>query len=260
MEYRKYKLSEKDVIDNEIEIIALGDLHIGDSNCDYKLLNRQIDYINKNDNCFVIGIGDYINNALRNSKTDIYSAVAPCKEFEDAVKILGKIKKSKWIAMCTGNHEHRTYKDAGIDLNLFLARELEIEDIYYPLLSVIDLKLPKNRYLIHIHHGSGGGTTKGATANKLVKLGGLIANTDLVLMGHTHQQIHLTESRYLVDKKHDYIQKHTQHIVNTGSCLGYKGGYAEAMALTPAGKGNAIVTLHNITHGKQKKIECRFTV
>ena len=40
MEYRKYKLSEQDVIDNKVEIIALGDLHIGDSNCDYKLLNR----------------------------------------------------------------------------------------------------------------------------------------------------------------------------------------------------------------------------
>jgi len=261
MKYVKYKIDEKDIINDEIEIVALGDLHIGDSNCDYKLLYKQIEYINKNDNCFVIGMGDYLNNALRLSKTDVYSAVAPQKEFQDAIEILGKIKTSKWIAMTTGNHEHRTYKEAGIDLNRFLAYELDIEDIYHPTISVIHLQLKNTAYWIHIHHGAGGGSTKGGISNKMNKLGNIISNTDIVLMGHTHQQIHFTESRYFVDKKHDKIHKHTQHLINTGNCLGYKDGYAEAMILTPTAKGNAILKLGDThkAHGG-KKISCRWTI
>ena len=128
MKYYKYKIDSKDIIDNKIEIVCLGDIHLGDNNCDYALLDRQIDYINNNQNVFVIGIGDYMNNALKLSKTDVYSAIAPQKEFQMAVEILGRIKKSKWIAMTTGNHEHRTYREAGVDLNRFLAYELGIED------------------------------------------------------------------------------------------------------------------------------------
>lgn len=260
MKYYKCKIDKKDIIDNKIHIVALGDLHIGDHNCDYKLLDRQIEYINNNDNVFVIGMGDYLNNALRLSKTDVYSAVAPQKEFKMAVEILGKIKTSKWIAMTTGNHEHRTYKEAGIDLNQFLAYELGIEEIYHPTISVIHLRLDKTAYWIHLHHGAGGGATKGGTANKMQRLGNIIPNTDIVLMGHTHQQIHFTESRYLVDKKHDSIQKHTQHIINTGNCLGYQDGYAEAMALAPAAKGNAIITISDQPHGIKKSISCRWTI
>lgn len=260
MHYQKYKIYDENIVDNKVEILALSDLHIGDANCDYKLLDRQIDYINDNPNVFVIGMGDYLNNALKLSKTDVYSAVAPQKEFEMAKEILGRIKVNKWIAMCTGNHEHRTYKEAGIDLNRFLAYEMGIEDIYHPTISVIHLKLSKTAYWIHIHHGAGGGSTKGGSANKMVKLGSIIPNTDLVLMGHTHQQIHFTESRYMLEKKHEKIRKHVQHIVNTGNCLGYQNGYAEAMALSPAAKGNAIISLYDVGGKYNKKIECRWSI
>lgn len=260
MKYIKYQIDKNDIINNEIEIICLGDLHIGDHNCDYQLLNKQIDYINSKPNIFVIGMGDYINNALKLSKTDVYSAVAPHKEFQLAIEIFKKIPKNKWIAMTTGNHEHRTYKEAGIDLNRFLAFELGIEDIYHPTISVIHLKLGLTTYWLHIHHGFGGGNTKGGVANKLQKLGNIISNTDIVLMGHTHQQIHMTEARYLVDKRHNKITKHIQHIINTGNCLGYNNGYAEAMALVPSAKGNAIITIHDVSHNKNKKIECRWVI
>jgi predicted phosphodiesterase len=259
VKYLKIKLEKEDILDDKLEIFALGDLHIGDHNCDYKLLNRQIEYIAKTPNCFVIGMGDYLNNALRLSKTDVYSAVAPQKEFQMAVEILGKIPKHKWLAMATGNHEHRTYKEAGVDLNRFLAYELDIEDRYHPTISVIHLKLQKTAYWIHIHHGFGGGSTKGGVANKMQKLGNVIPNTDIVLMGHTHQQIHFTESCYLVDKKHECMQKHTQHIINTGNCLGYQDGYAEAMALKPTAKGNAIITIGDCAN-RNKKISCRFSI
>jgi len=260
MKYIKYKVLPENIVDDKLEIIGLGDLHIGDHNCDYKLLQKQIDYINDTPNCYVIGMGDYLNNALKMSKTDVYSAVAPQKEFMLAVEILGSIKKSKWIAMTTGNHEHRTYKEAGIDLNRFLAYEIGIEDIYHPTISIVHLKLNKTAYYIHIHHGAGGGSTKGGSANKLVKLGNIIPNTDLVMMGHTHQQIFTTEGRYILDKKHDKVIKHCQYLVNTGSCLGYQDGYAEAMALQPTAKGNPVLTLHDKGANIPKKIECRFSI
>lgn len=260
MKYVKYQIDSDDILDDKIEIVILGDNHMGDHNCDMKLIQQQIEYINSKPNVFCIGIGDYINNALKLSKTDVYSAVSPQKEFQLAVETFKKIKTSKWIAMTTGNHEHRTYREAGIDLNQFLAYELGIEEIYHPTISVVHLCLKNTAYWIHIHHGAGGGISKGGTANKMKRLGDIIPNTDLVLMGHTHQQMMFTESRYIIEKKHEKIKKHTQYIVNTGSTLGYQDGYAEAMMLSPVQKGNAIVTLHDVYNCQQKKIEARWVI
>ena len=243
MKYIKQNLNHCNF--DEIEIVALGDLHIGDNACDVKLLKSYIDYINSKDNVYVIGIGDYLNNALKLSKTDVYNAVAPQKELEMAVEILSKIPTSRWLAMTTGNHEIRTAKEAGIDINEFLAYRLGIEDIYHKGMCIIDLKFDSFTYWIMIHHGAGGGATKGGAMNKMQRLSDIIPNADLVLMGHTHQSMLAWDSCYFIDKKHYKMKKHNQLLVNTGSMLGYRDGYAEGMMLKPSRKGNAIVTLES---------------
>lgn len=226
--------------------MCLGDLHIGDHACDYNLLQKHIDYIKANENVFVVGMGDYLNNALKLSKTDVYSAVSPQKELEMAVNILGQIPTSRWLAMVSGNHENRTSREAGIDINLWLAEKLDIADIYHPTMSVIQVRLTYISYYLMAHHGTGGSGTQGNALNRGVKMNNeIIPNADIVLYGHTHKQTMAYNSHYFIDKKHHSIEKHSTMIVNCGSMLSYRNGYAEAMALAPVRKGNAILTLQD---------------
>lgn len=221
-------------------------MHIGDHACDYTLLQKHIDYIKSNENVFVIGMGDYLNNALKLSKTDVYSAVSPQKELELAVGYLGQIPTSRWLAMVSGNHENRTQREAGLDINLWLAEKLDIADVYHPTMAVLQVRLSDISYFITTHHGAGGGITKGGTANKMSRLHNIIPNADIVVMGHTHQQMAFWDSHYEIDKKHHKIVKHNTLVVNTGSMLSYRNGYAEAMMLQPVRKGNAILTLKDV--------------
>jgi predicted phosphodiesterase len=187
-----------------------------------------------------------MNIALKNFKSDIYNAIAPRKEFKMAIEYLSQIPKSRWISFISGNHESRIMREAGIDINEFLCRELEIEDIYSPMQCVTKVQLKNTSYWLHSFHGSGGGAMKGGKANKMERWANIVSNADVAISGHMHEQIHFTKAHYEIDKKHDTLIKKVVHCVNSGSCLGYRDGYAEGMGLAPAVKGNAILTLTNI--------------
>ena len=51
-------------LSDEYIIRPLGDIHIGNENCDIKKLDEVIEYIRKTPNCLCIGMGDYIENIM----------------------------------------------------------------------------------------------------------------------------------------------------------------------------------------------------
>jgi ribosomal protein S18 acetylase RimI-like enzyme len=57
----------------ECEIHTLADLHMGDAQCDYKLIKDRVDYIAKTPNAFCILNGDLMNNATKTSISDSYA-------------------------------------------------------------------------------------------------------------------------------------------------------------------------------------------
>ena len=48
----------------EYIIRPIGDIHIGNVNCDIKKLDEVIEYLRKTPNCLCIGMGDYIENIM----------------------------------------------------------------------------------------------------------------------------------------------------------------------------------------------------
>lgn len=242
----KYITQRLDTTADFIEIVTFCDLHIGEHNCDLKLLQKYIDYVKNNDNVYCMGIGDYTNNAIKSSKSFTHGAESPQKEFQQAYDMLGEIPTSRWLCFSSGNHGARSIREAGIDIDYLLAEKLGIGDIYSPLMTVVKVVLPKQTYWIASHHGAGGGGTKGGQANKLVNFSSIVRNADCVVLGHFHQQMSFVETHYEIDKKHDRVRKHDTMCIHGGSVLGYNDGYAEAMLLKPVAKGLAILKLHNI--------------
>lgn len=241
----KIKFITRDLGSNEeIFIIPLSDVHIGEKGFNEKILNDIIEDVTTIDNLYVVLIGDLINNATKNSKSDVYQEImTPHEQVNYIVEKLKPIKH-KILGSVSGNHEDRTSRDSGVDLSNVIADFLGIP--YDSASLVYQIKhgtfgSGKNNYVIYTTHGFGGGGTKGAKANKLQKLSD-ICLADLYIMGHLHDIITFSDSVYVPDTRHDRMILKTRQYLITGSCLEY-GGYAEKMGLRPGKAGYPLVKL-----------------
>lgn len=92
---------------NNIKLYILSDVHLGDANVDIQTLTKIINFIKDTPECYCILLGDILNTALKNSKTDIYSETLSLVEAQKlAIELFTPIK-DKIIAMTPGNHENR---------------------------------------------------------------------------------------------------------------------------------------------------------
>ena len=94
----------------QVEIIPIGDVHVGDEFFDEKMLKRWVDYILEKDNRYVILNGDLMDMALTTSVSDTYGAtMSPAQQVQYVAKMLMPIR-DRVLAFGTGNHSERVYK------------------------------------------------------------------------------------------------------------------------------------------------------
>lgn len=182
--------------ENNIKLYVLSDVHIGSAECDLELFKETIDFIKNTPNMYVILLGDILDTALKNSKTDIYSetlTISDCQKL--AVELLSPIK-DKIIAMTPGNHENRVWREVGVDLSLWLAEKLGIQDKYRnnALALTIDFGKDNNgrpyRLTVFGQHGAyGSGRKLGSAMSAAEDLDGIVANADLYVRAHTHSPV-----------------------------------------------------------------------
>lgn len=222
---------------NALRIYVLSDLHIGDSNCDIDKIKRVVDFIKNDPDMYVICLGDILNTALKNSKSDIYSEQMNIADSQKlAVQILSPIKE-KILAMVSGNHENRVWRETGLDLSLWLAEKLNCEDKYRlgGLALTIDFgKTPKNRPFrlkIFGQHGSRGGRKLGGPLSAVEEMDGIISNADIYIMGHTHQSVQGGKAVYSFNVQGN-IEKQYKYYFNAPAFLKY-GGYGYEKGYKP---------------------------
>ena len=238
-----------------IKLLALSDLHIGDELCNLKLIKRVLEEVKNSDNTFIILNGDLMNNATKNSVSDVYSEkLTPMEQIIKLVELLEPIK-DRILVIHPGNHEARTYKDDGIDIIQIVAKQLGIEDRYsngwwylYLTLGMGEKGRPV-MYTITGVHGYGGGRKNGGKINNLVEMGDKVI-ADIYIMGHTHTPIMTRNTIYTPDFQHRTLVKRDKYYLMTNSFLEY-GGYSEMYGFTPS------TTEHQelILDGKKKLIK-----
>lgn len=221
-----------------IKIISLSDMHIGDSLCNLKLIRSVLDDIKNSDNTFVILNGDLINNSIKNSVSSIYDEVlSPMESIAKLTNLLEPIK-DKILVIHPGNHEWRSYKEDGIDIVRLVARQLGIEDRfsdgwwYLYLTFGMNNKGRGTTYRITGIHGYGGGRKNGGKINNLVEMSDKVV-ADIYVMGHTHTPIITRNSIYMPDDQHKSLVKLDKYYLMTNSFLEY-GGYGEQYGFTPS--------------------------
>ena len=154
-----------------MEIIPIGDVHVGDEFSDLKMFKNVVDYVMAKPNRYVILNGDLMDMALTTSVSDSYGAVlSPSQQIKKVADILRPLKK-RILGMLGGNHEFRVYKSTGIDISRYLALELGIEHLYCDNSFMLFVKVGESQtsrpskikqqvYSIFVQHGHGGGRKK----------------------------------------------------------------------------------------------------
>ena len=239
---------------NQIKILTLSDIHIGDINCDFKLLQSRLDYIKSDPECYCILSGDLMNTATRSSKSDIYSeSLSPMEQIKRCVEIFGPIK-DKILCIVPGNHELRTYKSEGIDMTAIMAAQLGLSDKYSDTTALLFIRFGKAArakhsgkgkrplcYSAYVTHGGGGGRKEGGKVNRLADLASIV-DADIYIHSHTHLPVIMKQAFFRTDTRNSTVALVDKLFVNTGAHLDY-GGYGDIQSYKPSSKTTPIICL-----------------
>lgn len=241
----------------ELEIVPISDAHMGSAEANEKALCDVVRYVDEHPNCYAILNGDLMDNGLKNSKTNCYTEVL--SPMEQLVKVVNTFRpiSNKILAITKGNHEDRTFRESGIDLCRLMAHEFGLSDRYAEGMAYLFLRFGETsakdhhrqqRYCFLICHGSGGGKSVGSKANRLADLVS-IADADVYVYGHTHQNIAFKEGFMRVDLSNDTVKLVDRLFINAGAYMNW-GGYAEEKQYRPS----VITTPHIHLSGNKRKM------
>lgn len=231
---------ETDIIaDQPVQIVPLGDLHIGSKQCDMQAVKSTINDILLTKDKYCILLGDLCDTALKNSKTDIYDAQLSISEQLALVERLLQplADAGKILAMVSGNHENRVSREVGIDFSKVIAQDIGIEHLYRKELAFLKLRInPKQGYHYPVYafavtHSNGGGNV--AFINKNQQFGNLIEGLDCLITGHTHKPVVSAPSKMVVNLQTGTVSVRPYYCVSSTSFLEY-GGYAVEKMLQPS--------------------------
>lgn len=153
----------------------------------------------------------------------------------------------------------------GIDLSLWLAEKLEVQDRYRNNNIALTIQFGSdvngNPFRLNIfgQHGAyGGGRRLGAAMNALEDLDGIVGNADIYIRAHTHQPIQGSRNIFLFDDKGN-IHRRTKYYFNSPSVLNY-GGYAAEKGYKPTDDTPCYLNIRAISTRKGSKVEKFFKI
>lgn len=223
-----------------IYILGISDIHLGAKYCNEESFIKFIEFI-KRPNVYTLFMGDLAESATRQSiglgmYDEKYQLGTQKKVLKNLFKPLAK--EGKILGAVTGNHEMRVQY-----FNNDNPMEDLCDDIGVPYLGYQGyIKLVVNDIVYHImiYHGKSGSSTKGGKVNAAAKPN-QIANVDLYMTGHVHDQIGFPDLIYEIDDETNTLVAKKRHYVICGSFLDYFGGYAEMKGLPPSTIGAPLV-------------------
>lgn len=207
---------------DHLNIYPLGDLHIGspEFNADRWLAWKK--QVMADPFAAVVIVGDMIDNGLKTSKTDSYSAtMSPFEQKERLYTELVGIK-DKILAAVPGNHENRSTLDSDSRPLYDVMRRLGLAHLYRENVCFVKVSLGnKNKdrqftYTICLHHG--------ATKAKKDKFQLAIDGLDIMVTGHTHKPADEPFSKIVIDARNNKVTQKPVTSVVVNSNLFY-GGY-----------------------------------
>jgi len=242
--------------DRWFRLYPIGDWHVGSKQCDENFIRHVVDTIRTDDHAVWVGMGDFMENAIVGSKSDVYTQTLPPREqMEHIVDILSPVK-DKGLFCIAGNHEQRTMRVVGLSPETYIATRLDIPFMgfsCYAQFYVREEQTGTHRshhrgFCCYFHHNYGGGYSSGGKVNRAEQLRLIAPTADAIFSGHFHITSRVPVTWFELGKQsvikkcgYDYI---------TGSALTWDGSYAEEKAKRPASLEHIRVAFFGGTSGK----------
>lgn len=241
----------------KIKVYILGDMHYGSKSFDTAAFDAYIKLVSEKDHALIIGIGDWIENALGGSIGGaVYDQAMNPDEQVLGVRELLRPVAHKIISACPGNHEWRSFIAANIEpLKYAVCEHLSIPYFNEPV--HIDILWRGKVFTFFARHGGTGSQTKGGKLRAAARP--LCSNefTMFTVSGHTHDPMSEKNIKRCIELIRDKdgnvidirIVKKTEYVVicpafyepwgNYGSRAGYSPvsrGLVQACVLEPDGR------------------------
>ena len=230
-------------IPDELETIQLAplyDVHIGSREHDAEKFAKHLKWMAETPNVFTWNGGDAFENKTPHEGHMGSDPMSPEEQILEVTKRWAPIQH-KILFSIPGNHEDRTFKQAGMSGAKRLADNLKVP--YFGDYCFCTIKWRGNRFRILAHHGAGGATTPGAQRNSARKE--LVwAHPDILWTGHLHQPMVDTVFVADVDQKTGRQFERDCLVIISPSYLRYFGGYAAKMRLAPGLRGLSVAILN----------------
>jgi predicted phosphodiesterase len=210
----------------------VGDVHMGSGNFQDAKWQEWISYLAENESTSMLGTGDFLNCALKDSVSDVYEEVLSVREGKKKLRqdLRPLAEAGRLDALCPGNHEARVTRATGDCPIEDVAEFLEVP--YFAASAFVVYKVGDAKYTFYVRHGSGSGRSS-AQAGRLERAA-LIAVADVYVSGHTHRQQVIRGD--ILDVVDGVSTRRGQYYVSSGSFLSYEA-YAAKNDLPPAALG-----------------------
>jgi len=235
----------------QFTLYPIGDWHYGSRQADVKFIRQVVNEIKNNPEAKWVGLGDFIENAIVGSKSDVYLQTIPPKEQVDEIINILEPVREKGLFLILGNHEARTMRAVGQQPEDIISYALRVPVAGYSACAVFDLTkahTPRS-FSCYFHHGAGGGYTVGGKVNAAAKMRLIAPTADATFSGHSH-----TTSRSPVtwfEPGRCGILRKTGYDYITGSTLTWDESYAEEKAKRASTVEHIKVTFVGGTNGRK---------
>lgn len=249
---------------NELFLIPMGDLHVGEKGFNKESEDKvksYVEWVKKKPNCFIILMGDLINNATLDSPSSPFQQNMTLQEQIDKVVEYFKPIKHKIIGAITGNHENRLEDYAGYNPTISICDKLGIYYFGYDGIIIFrmgchgkyGLRHPRASFSIYFHHTTGGsGITIGGKLNRDDLLRRIVCNCDAYLGGHNHMLGVVHTGIFKVNETAGKLEFLRQMVVDCGGYLNYEDSYANKKQLTPSKLGSPKIRFFIKRNGKDE--------
>lgn len=224
---------------DKLHVFPLGDVHMGSSNFQEDKWDEWCTYVATHEHCSMLGTGDFLNVALKDSVSDVYGEVmtVPMAKRAMRAKLRPIAEAGRLDLLIPGNHEGRITKATGDCPIEDIAEYLEVN--YARPAAMLIYLVGDQRYEVFLTHGHGSGRA-GAQATRMERTSQTII-ADIYVTGHTHRQQVLRGAIFHVDyeagrQTGGAVRRRRQLFISSGSFLSYEE-YAARSGLSPADIG-----------------------
>lgn len=241
----------------DLTIIPISDVHLGAAEHMEKEWASFCENVLSDPGVRIILVGDLINNATRNSVSNVFEETMRPREQKKMMTQMLMPLRDRILASVSGNHERRSLKDADDDPSYDIMCKLDLEHLYRENIAFIKIQMGKARadglanptYTLVATHGAGGGIYTGAAVNRNERFGYVIDGMDCLIVGHTHKPFVTQPSKIKINPYNNTVSMRPFKVVSTTSWL-FWGGYAAQKMLLPSSHAVQTITLT----GKRKEI------